>query len=473
MRSIKPTQLRRNRLAGMLLRPFGYGYWGVEQIQNGFSFLGRGGKQIKFSELARIPKATKIWGFQTVTFPLKSGCDIKTVGLKPSNVASFISTAQSDIQDYFTSNFIEIESKLGMLAKVIARLENPRRYPSACLLEPFFIRISEVLDDFPAEVPAGALAENKQSLLNTIQAFRSAPQKRRAAAITKFIKSEINQMQEFFDTIESNPLTPEQREAVVTDEDATLVLAGAGSGKTSVIVAKAVYLIEQGIREPNEILLLAFSKDAAAEMASRTRGRSGKSIDALTFHALGYEIIGEVEGGAPALANHASDDIQFRALLRDILINEVGRISGMETLILKWFSEFFWPIKSEWDFKTLGEYYQYVESHELRTLNGERVKSFEELQIANWLYQNGVAYEYEPSYEHKLPKNDRRAYTPDFRLSESGVYIEHFGVRKARGSQCAQKARITSGGRNHPDSCRFDLVAGRRFVRVTGWTEAL
>ncbi len=39
--------------------------------------------------------------------------------------------------------------------------------------------------------------------------------------------------------------------------------------------------------------------------------------------------------------------------------------------------------------------------------------------------------------------------------------------------QCAQKARITSGGRNHPDSCRFDLVAGRRFVRVTGWIEAL
>ena len=40
-------------------------------------------------------------------------------------------------------------------------------------------------------------------------------------------------------------------------------------------------------------------------------------------------------------------------------------------------------------------------------------------------------------------------------------------------AQCAQKARITSGGRNHPDSCRFDLVAGRRFIRVTGWIEAL
>ena len=242
-------------------------------------------------------------------------------------------------------------------------------------------------------------------------------------------------MKDFFDTIESNPLTPEQRLAVVTDEDASLVLAGAGSGKTSVIVAKAAYLIERGIRKPDEILLMAFGKDAAAEMAARIKERSGASVDVLTFHALGYEIISEVEGGAPALAAHASDDAQFHALLRDILINDVGRLRGLKSLLLKWFSEFYWPFKSELDFKTKSEYYRYVESHDLRTLGGERVKSFEELQIANWLYLNGIAYGYEPTYDHNLPENDRRAYTPDFLLTESGVYIEHFGVRKAKDPQ--------------------------------------
>ncbi len=93
-------------------------------------------------------------------------------------------------------------------------------------------------------------------------------------------------MQEFFDGIETNPLTPEQRLSVVTDADATLVLAGAGSGKTSVIVAKAAYLIKRNVRQPEEILLMAFGAKAAEEMATRIEERCGASVDALTFHAL-------------------------------------------------------------------------------------------------------------------------------------------------------------------------------------------
>jgi hypothetical protein len=39
-------------------------------------------------------------------------------------------------------------------------------------------------------------------------------------------------------------------------------------------------------------------------------------------------------------------------------------------------------------------------------------------------------------------------------------------------SQCAQTARIISGGRFHPESCRFGLVADERPTWVTGWAEA-
>jgi DNA helicase-4 len=416
------------------LRPLGHGYWGVEQTDGGFTFFGKGGKRVAFSELAGSPKKTKALGFKAAAFPLKTGSEIKLVGLNNDDVAQLVTSAESAIRRYYSAIIEESEDELRSLVKAVARLDDPRRYPSACLLEPFLNRASALLQKLPDGIPEGALTEDTQRLLEKVRGFASSPSQARNEAIERFVETELEEMKDFFDTIESNPLTPEQRLAVVADEDATLVLAGAGSGKTSVIVAKAAYLIERGIRQPNEILLMAFGKDAAEEMAARIKERSGASVDALTFHALGYEIIGEVEGGAPALAAHASDDVQFRALLRDILINDVGRIRGMQSLLLKWFSEFYWPFKSEWDFKTKSEYYQYVESHDLRTMGGERVKSFEELQIANWLYLNGIAYEYEPTYEHELPDNDRRAYMPDFRLTESGVYIEHFGVRKAKGS---------------------------------------
>ena len=76
--------------------------------------------------------------------------------------------------------------------------------------------------------------------------------------------------------------------------------------------------------------------------------------------------------------------------------------------------------------------YSVIEKADLRTLQGEQVKSFEELMIANWLFENSIEYEYEPDYEHKVSMGGRRDYCPDFRLTKSGVYIEHFGVRRKK-----------------------------------------
>ncbi len=433
MSSSGPHKLKRSSLIGMVLRPLGFPYWGAEQTTSGINFFGRTLRQVPFSEIAGPAQLKKTLGFALVTFSLKDTSEVKVAGLKPEEAANFTSVSNAAFCQHVTQQFDAAEQELRTLSKAVERLERPRRYPSACLLAPFLARATKVLEAFPDTIPDGALAHEQQNLLNTVSAFHKAPERARNAAIKTFIEAELAEMKEFFDKTESNPLTPEQRLAVITDEDATLVLAGAGSGKTSVIVAKAAYLIDRGIRPPAEILLMAFGKDAAAEMATRIQERSGASVDALTFHALGYAIIREVEGTAPALAPHASDEAQFRALLRDILINDIAKQSRLGRLLLKWFSEFYWPYKSEWDFRTRDEYFQYVEAHELRTLKGDLVKSFEELEIANWLYLNGIDYEYEPDYEHELPENDRRAYTPDFRLTQSGVYIEHFGVRKSSG----------------------------------------
>ena len=325
--------------------------------------------------------------------------------------------------------YSSLEQDLLTLGTSIERLANSDRYPSACLLNPLVERAGFVARAFPRIIPDGSLPAMQLELVRKVVGFAGNPEAARRAAVETFVAGEIEAMREFFDGIEANPLTPEQRRAVVTDEDATLVLAGAGSGKTSVIVAKAAYLIERGIRKPDETLLMAFGKDAAAEMADRIEKRCGAAVDAMTFHALGNSIIRQVEGGAPAVAAHASDDVKSRALLREILMDDVAKKAGMGGVLVNWFSKLNLPYRSAWDFKTLAQYYAWVEAHDLRTLGGDRVKSFEELEIANWLYSNGIEYEYEPVYEHDLPAG---AYRPDFRLTRSGVYIEHFGVRKSK-----------------------------------------
>ncbi|GGG88245.1 hypothetical protein GCM10007415_22810 [Parapedobacter pyrenivorans] len=60
------------------------------------------------------------------------------------------------------------------------------------------------------------------------------------------------------------------------------------------------------------------------------------------------------------------------------------------------------------------------------TIQGERVKSVEELMIANFLYLNGIEYEYEKPYPHGAIM-----YRPDFYLKDYDIYLEHFGVDEA------------------------------------------
>ena len=461
-----PRQLKRRAWPGAILRSLGHPSWAAEQTDTGITFLG-GRHQAPYSSWAGPAQIGSTLGFTTVEVPLANGRVAKLAGVAAQDAAGFICSANEAFRAHFLRQFELAQAELNALSEAISRLDQPRRFPAACLLAPFLARATSVIDSLPASIPEGVLAKEQKELIETVRAFQAQPNEARDDAIQRFIERELIEMSGFFDTIEKNPLTPEQRLAVVTDEDATLVLAGAGSGKTSVIVAKATYLVERGIRKVDEILLLAYGKDAATELAQRIKERAGVEVDAMTFHALGNRIIREVEGTGPPLAEHASDDAKFRALLRDILLNEVAS-AGLSKLLLDWFSEFYWPYKSEWDFKTQDSYFQWVEAHELRTLNGDLVRSFEEWEISNWLYRNGIAFEYEPLYEGPLPEDARGAYKPDFRLTDSGIYIEHFGVRKAR--QPDGSTRLTTAPYIDRERYLADMEWKRRLHTANGTT---
>lgn len=64
-------------------------------------------------------------------------------------------------------------------------------------------------------------------------------------------------------------LDPQQRDAIVTDEYSNLVIAGAGSGKTSVVVGKVKYLVERWHVDPSEILVTSFTRASVDDLKSR------------------------------------------------------------------------------------------------------------------------------------------------------------------------------------------------------------
>ncbi|MBY5705793.1 UvrD-helicase domain-containing protein [Rhizobium leguminosarum] len=366
----------------------------------------------------------------TLVIPVMGSNDVVLRGAQHSRAVDFSNEVETAWTDYNVSALSSEADRFFRLHSVIFGLLSPDRYPAACSLTSVLEDARSLDATLLSRLQPQAIGREAADIVAFVRKFVADPRTARELAVSKFVEAELETWKDFFDTIESKPLTPEQRLSVVVDEDATLVLAGAGSGKTSVITAKASYLAKAGIRQPEEILLLAFAKNAAEEMSERVEARSGVPVVARTFHALAYDIIGEVEGSKPALARHAADDVLFIDTIKQILKDLVRSDPNVAKSIIKWFAQFFVEPKTEWDFKTKHEFYTHIEMLDLRTLQGEKVKSYEELQIANWLYENGIEYEYEPVYEHKVASAGRRNYCPDFRIVESGIYIEHFGVRR-------------------------------------------
>lgn len=393
--------------------------------------------KLSFEDFLKEITVRRGFGGSFLLFTRRNGSRFQVGPINYQTANSFTQNANKVWWNHFKKLLDQENREISTLGKVYTSLKNPRRYPAACLLKPYVVRSREFSSRFPKNIPQHLIGSGKKQLIENINKLAENPTRLREKAVKSYLKNELEAKSDFFDHIGSHPLTYQQRLSVVTDEDATLVLAGAGSGKTSVITTKAIYLIEEKIRKPQEILLITYGNKAAKELRERIQKKCQVPVKALTFHALGNSILKEVETSPPSPAKHADDPIKFRKLIQTILLEDVMEQPGMESILRKWFEEFYLPYKSEWEFESLNEYYHYLRSinrynksgDDLRTIKGDKVRSYEELLIANWLFLNDIDYEYEPDYEFKIsPQNI--TYRPDFKLVESGVYIEHFGVRK-------------------------------------------
>lgn len=240
----------------------------------------------------------------------------------------------------------------------------------------------------------------------------------------------LEQRQSFFDSVESNPLTYEQRLGVIRSNDKNMVLAAAGTGKTSVMVAKALDLIDRGLAHPTEILILAYNKAAAKELQERLANKAENSGISLkdppyisTFHALGRQIIREA-GISTYMSLFTEDSIAFATWVTNWLLEYLSEDPKRFVDFISLFPE---PV-NPFNFNTQKEYEQHVRDNEFRTLQGELVKGYQELLIANWLALHRIPYKYEAPYVSKRRIDIGFDYRPDFHILDSTIYIEHFGI---------------------------------------------
>lgn len=253
-----------------------------------------------------------------------------------------------------------------------------------------------------------------------------------------YVKAQKEKLGQYFDNIEGKKLDDQQRTALITDEYSNLIIAGAGSGKTLTILGKIQYLIEQKNISPDNILLLSFTKKTVEDLNERLK-KIELGTEATTFHKLGYDIIKKYHSDIPAVTNENTLSGVIKEYLQTDIFNDSEALQSYIQYVACYMN-----IPEEYDnFNSFGEKldtekginFQTLKSkceplnilpnYILDTMQGERVKSVEELIIANFLYLNGIDYEYEKPYPY-----GHIMYRPDFFLKEYNIYLEHFGVNE-------------------------------------------
>ena len=236
---------------------------------------------------------------------------------------------------------------------------------------------------------------------------------------------------EYFDTLFAYPLDEQQRESIVTLEDNTLVVSAAGSGKTSTIIGRTHYLVDQLDVDPNRILLISYTRKAAGELRDRL---DYEGITCSTFHRLALDIIAENEGVMPTVAKPDMLQQVFYDLLQDY---------AFKAAVVQYLLLFRNASKDEHDYKNPAEMYADRRKYGIQAPFGDMdghiiyTKSEQELTICNILTILGVQFRYEEPFAEVLNDKEHQQYKPDFTIhfkdkegKQQKVYLEHFAIDK-------------------------------------------
>ena len=264
-----------------------------------------------------------------------------------------------------------------------------------------------------------------------------------------YVEAKLAEEKDYLDHIleEVDPvirLDEDQRKAVLCDEDYSLVVAGAGAGKTTTIAAKVKYLVEKQKIAPEQILIISFTNKAVNELREKINRDLKLPCPIATFHSTGNAILHKNNPEKLNIVDGSRLYYCVQEYFRGTILRNPGAVNNLILFFASYFdapyegddiNHFFnhmtnvnyATMRSELDeFKT-----EIIDrrSRKKVTIQNEIVRSAQEVEIANFLYLNNIDYSYEPIYPYHILMASK-PYTPDFQIrqGEHTAYIEHFGI---------------------------------------------
>lgn len=268
-----------------------------------------------------------------------------------------------------------------------------------------------------------------------------------------YLETELKNNEDYFNNL-FNDIDPnikldlEQKKAILCDEDYSLIIAGAGSGKTTTMAAKVKYLIEKKRIDPKRIILLSLTNKAVLELDTRINEDFKLNVEVLTFHKLGMKFL---RNNFPNKLSIASDKTLYD-IISDYIKLKVFKNKELLKEFTSLFKDYCYFDDKAFDYSNFDDYYKYysdklyeqnknnldkfnkkrIKNREkiFKTIKGEYVKSVAEVNIANYLYLHGINYEYEKIYDYSLDNN--HTYAPDFTIyyQDNIYYLEYYGLTK-------------------------------------------
>lgn len=301
-----------------------------------------------------------------------------------------------------------------------------------------------------------------------------------------YVSRHLESEKQYLDTIlaEVDPnikLDEEQRRVVLSDEDYTLVIAGAGAGKTTTVAAKVKYLVEKKGVRPDQILVISFTNKAVGELQDKINVALNIDCPVTTFHKTGYAIRRRQE--TEERVRIVTEGYMYN-VVNDYLKHNILEYPELVDKLILFFGSYF---DAPYEGEDLNSFFNYITKADFTTLRGnmeeytekvidqrsgryvtiahERLRSFQEVVIANFLYMNSIEYTYERIYPYNILRS-HKPYTPDFTISQGDkvAYIEHFGITEDGRNNRYTKEQLTIYKREISDKVKLHRQHGTDLI---------